>query len=202
MVFARRTAHSQRLLEEEMMIESISKYGLRAALLTGVAAVFALPSLHNADAHGGRRVLKADLTGFHETPSTLSTTGSGEFRAVVSKDRTSFEYTLKFRDLEANVTQAHIHFGARGLNGGISIWLCGTTTNPGPAGTPDCGGPNAGGATRTITAADVIGPAGQGIAATEFAEILDAMESGYAYANVHSVKYPGGEIRDQINDHD
>ena len=184
------------------MIESISKYGLRAALLTAVAAAFALPSPQNADAHGGRRVLKADLSGFEETPATLSSTGSGEFRAVVSKDRTSFEYSLKFRDLEGNVTQAHIHFGARGLNGGISIWLCGTATNPGPAGTPDCGGPNAGAATRVITAAEVVGPAAAGIAVGEFAEILDALESGVAYANVHSVKYPGGEIRGQVNDRD
>ena len=184
------------------MIESISKYGLRAALLTAAAAVLALPSLQNADAHGGRRVLKADLSGFEETPSTLSTTGSGEFRAVVSRDRTSFEYVLKFRDLEGNVTQGHIHFGQRGLGGGIAIWLCGTTTNPGPTGTPDCGGPNAGGATRTITAAEVIGPTGQGIAAGEFAEVLEALESGFAYANVHSSKYGGGEIRGQINDRD
>lgn len=184
-----------------MMIESISKYGLRAALLTAAAAVFALPSLQ-ADAHGKRRILTADLSGFQETPSTLSTTASGEFRAVVSKDRTSLEYSLKFRDLEGTVTQAHIHFGARGLGGGISIWLCGTATNLGPAGTPDCGGPNAGSATRTITAAEVIGPAGQGIAAAEFEEILDAMELGAAYANVHSSKYGGGEIRGQIDDRD
>jgi hypothetical protein len=167
-----------------MMIESISKYGLRAALLTAVAAVLALPSLQDADAHGGRRVLKADLSGFEEAPTTLSSTGSGEFRAVVSRDRTSFEYSLKFRDLEGAVTQAHIHFGARGLSGGISVWLCGTATNPGPAGTPDCGGSAA------------------GIAAGEFAEILDALESGVAYANVHSTKYPPGEIRGQINDRD
>ena len=185
-----------------MMIESISKHGLRAALLTAVAAVFALPSLQVADAHGKKHILTTDLGGFEETPSTLSRTGSGEFRAVVNKERTSFEYSLKFRDLEGTVTQAHIHFGARGLNGGISIWLCGTTTNPGPAGTPDCGGPNAGSATRTVTAAEVGGPAGQGIAPGEFEEILDAMDSGVAYANVHSSKYGGGEIRGQIRDRD
>jgi len=49
-----------------------------------------------------------------------------------------------------------------------------------------------------VSAANVIGPAGQGIAATEFAEVLKAMREGVTYANVHSTLYPGGEIRGQI----
>ena len=50
----------------------------------------------------------------------------------------------------------------------------------------------------TITPADVIGPAPQGIAATEYDELLAAIRSGTAYVNVHSATYPGGEIRAQI----
>jgi hypothetical protein len=45
----------------------------------------------------------------------------------------------------------------------------------------------------------VIGPAGQGIAAGEFAELLAAMRAGVTYVNVHSTLYPGGEIRAQIS---
>ena len=47
---------------------------------------------------------------------------------------------------------------------------------------------------------DVIGPDAQGIAPGELAEILAAMRAGHAYANVHSSKFGGGEIRAQIND--
>ncbi len=64
-------------------------------------------------------------------------------------------------------------------------------------GTPVC--PQTGKVTGTITAANVIGPAGQGIAAGEFAEALRAVRKGVAYANVHSSKYPAGEIRGQID---
>jgi hypothetical protein len=96
------------------------------------------------------------------------------------------------------VTQAHIHLAQPGVNGGISVWLCGTATNPGPAGTPSCGGPKAGMAKGVVMANNVIGPAGQGIEAGEFGELLAAMRAGVTYANVHSTRNTGGEIRGQI----
>ena len=45
----------------------------------------------------------------------------------------------------------------------------------------------------------MIGPAGQGIEPGALDEILAAMRAGSAYANVHSSKWPGGEIRAQID---
>jgi hypothetical protein len=78
------------------------------------------------------------------------------------------------------------------------IWLCGTATNPGPAGTPAC--PSPGGSVQgTVSAANVVGPAGQGVAAGEWERALHALRSGVSYVNVHSNKYPGGEIRGQVN---
>jgi hypothetical protein len=50
----------------------------------------------------------------------------------------------------------------------------------------------------TVVAADVIGPAGQGIAPGEFAELLRAIRKGVTYVNVHSATQPGGEIRAQM----
>jgi hypothetical protein len=44
----------------------------------------------------------------------------------------------------------------------------------------------------------VIGPAGQGVAAGEFAEVLQAIRAGAAYANVHTTNFPAGEIRGQV----
>jgi hypothetical protein len=40
--------------------------------------------------------------------------------------------------------------------------------------------------------------AAQGIAANEFDALLAAMGEGATYANVHTEKYGGGEVRGQI----
>jgi hypothetical protein len=138
------------------------------------------------------------LTGYEEVPA-VSTVAEGEFHARISNDSSQIDYELKYSDLEGAVTQAHIHFGQKGVNGGISVWLCGNpsaTVIP-PAGTPLCP-PSPATVTGTLTAEDVVGPAGQGIAAGEFAELISAIRAGKTYANVHSTKFPGGEIRSQI----
>jgi hypothetical protein len=174
----------------------------RAALLASAAVLLAIAGSHDvALADGSQRVLRAELHGFEEPPA-VSTTGSGDLRARIANDGASFEYELRFEDLEGDVTQAHIHIGQFGVNGGISVWLCGTAALPGPAGTPSCGGPRAGVASRVVSAVDVIGPAGQGVAAGEFDELITAMRAGVTYANVHSSRNPGGEIRGQIRGRD
>ena len=49
----------------------------------------------------------------------------------------------------------------------------------------------------TLTAANVIAVAGQGIdaGAAGLAEMIKALRNGAAYANVHTTLRPGGEIR-------
>lgn len=147
----------------------------------------------------GTRQIRVRLSGYQETPLALSTTGNGRFHARISPDETQIQWELSFGDLEAPVTQSHIHFGARGQTGGVSVFLC-TNLNNGPVGTQTCpaSAPQDNPLTGVATAADVIGPAGQGITAGEFAELLAAIRVGVAYVNVHSTQYPGGEIRAQF----
>jgi hypothetical protein len=142
------------------------------------------------------RKVKESLTGLEEAPLALSTAGSGEFTAKISKAGDQIEYELSYAGLEGEVTQAHIHFGSRSQAGGVAIFLC-TNLGNGPAGTQACPAAPAT-ITGTIVAADVIGPAGQGITAGQLEEVLAAMKDGATYVNVHSALYPGGEIRAQI----
>jgi|SRR4051794_17880476 hypothetical protein len=148
---------------------------------------------------GGSRRIRVNLSGYQETPFALSTPGNGRFVARISKDDSEISWELSFGDLETPATQSHIHFGATGQTGGVSIFLCSNLGN-GPVGTQACpaAGTNGTPLTGVATAANVIGPAGQGIAAGEFAEIIAAIRAGAAYVNVHSTGRPGGEIRAQF----
>lgn len=136
------------------------------------------------------------LRGHEEVPANASA-GFGDIRLKINDSAKSIEYTLTYEALEGNVLQAHIHVGQHGVNGGISAWLCGTSTLPGPAGTPACPAP-AGSVSGIITPTQVIGPAGQLVDAGEFDDLVAAIRAGVAYANVHTAKAPGGEIRGQL----
>jgi hypothetical protein len=168
-------------------------------LSLGIAMLVVGPALANEQkpgVHDSRdRRIEARLNGYEENP-TLSTTGRGTFKAIVTKDN-EVVYELTYSDLESDVTQAHIHFGRPGINGGIAAWLCGTQGFPGPATfpPPPCEVGREGTVKGTLTADHVIGPSGQGIAAGEFAEFLAAIRGGATYANVHTTVRGGGEIR-------
>jgi hypothetical protein len=135
---------------------------------------------------------RARLDGYQETP-TLSTTGHGQFEARINEN--SIDYTLTFADLESAVIQAHIHLGRPAIQGGVSAFLCGGGGKP-ACSTTATG--TSGMVSGTIVAADVIGPATQGIAPGEFDELVRAMRASATYANVHSTGHPGGEIRGRI----
>jgi hypothetical protein len=143
--------------------------------------------------------LQVRLSGYQEDPLALSTTGAGEFRAQVSEDQQEISFELSYQDLEGSITQAHIHLGGRAQSGGVSVFLC-TNLGNGPVGTQLCPAAPAT-VSGVLRPADVVGPAGQGIAAGEFAELIAAIRNGTTYVNVHTAKYPGGEIRAQLDHH-
>lgn len=176
----------------------------RAALWVAVGALLATTvtgSVATAtdEDRGGRHddVLQVRLTGYQEDPLVLSTTGVAQFRAVINDRAQEINYRLTYRNIEGTITQSHIHFGGSKQSGGIVVFLC-TNAGNGPVGTQACPpAPNE--ISGTIRPADLIGPAGQGIAAGEFSEFVAAIRAGMTYANLHSSKYPAGEVRGQLD---
>jgi CHRD domain-containing protein len=148
-----------------------------------------------AQAQRGVRVFSASLVPEQEVPA-LASGASGFFIARVNAQQKTIDYALSFDGLSSDVRQAHIHFGQPGVNGGIVIWLCGSTTNPGPAGTQTC--PQSGAISGQADAGDVQQVTAQGIAPGDIDDVLAAIRNGVAYANVHSATFPGGEIRGKI----
>jgi hypothetical protein len=175
------------------LLKTVSALALCAAAAATLAAA---PVLADGHGHGkGRLIVRAWLTGFEEAPTVVSSPGHGFFRAIVDEDAQTIQYWLTFDGFQNTVTQSHLHFGAHHTAGGISIFLCSNLGN-GPAGTQAC--PQSGQITGTISAADVIGPAAQGIAPGEFAEVVDAIRHRSVYVNIHTNVFPAGEIRGQL----
>ena len=173
-------------------MKSLSMLLVKAVLAIALVATVVVMGALGAESN--KTMLKADpMTGYQEAaPAGVSTVATGSFEATIDEDAQTIDYTLSYSGLEAPVLFAHIHFGNRFTSGGVSAFLCGG------GGKPDC--PQEGMVTGTVTPADVSGPVGQGIAAGEFVELVRAMRAGMTYANVHSTKFPNGEIRGQIND--
>ena len=114
----------------------------------------------------------------------------------MAPDKLHFVFT--YSGLEGGASRfAHVHFGQRGVAGGVSFFLCGGNTKPTPC-------PNGSGTVEgDVGPADVIGPGtapgDQGIEPGSFNEIIRAMRAGQAYANIHTTRWASGEIRGQIN---
>ncbi|MEO5600440.1 MAG: CHRD domain-containing protein [Cyclobacteriaceae bacterium] len=134
----------------------------------------------------------AHLSGANEVPP-VDLNGQGQAIFKLSKDGTELHYKLIVANIE-NVTQSHIHCGDAGVNGPVVVFLFRSAT----------GGVTQNGvlAEGVITSANIIArgssAACMGGLAT-FANLLDKMRNGSAYVNVHTVAFPGGEIRGQVN---
>jgi CHRD domain-containing protein len=165
-----------------------------AGLVTAILG-FAAASYPVAQGPGARHV-SADLNGYQEVNS-ISTTGKGAFTASIDDENQLITYELSYSGLEGTTTtQAHIHFAQRSVNGAIHAFLCGG------GGKPPCPAIE-GTVTGEIAAADVLPSVpDRGIEAGAFEEFVQAIRAGHTYANVHTNKWPGGEIRGQIQDRD
>jgi len=168
---------------------------LAAALLTMVAAPVA--------ANKEEETVQTQLVGYQETPVTINSAGTGEFKAKVRQERTAIDYELTYRDLSSAVTQSHIHFGRPAITGGIVLFLCTNLTPPANVPTPQLCPAAPASITGTLTSADVIAVPAQGIdpGSAGFAEMLKAIQAGAAYVNVHTSTHPTGEIRGRLRSH-
>ncbi|MFI5107549.1 MAG: CHRD domain-containing protein [Terriglobales bacterium] len=150
-------------------------------------------------------VIRVHLVGYQETPLTINTAATGEFKIKIHSDGSAIDYEETYRDLSSSVLQSHIHFGRPALTGGVVLFLCTNLTPPVGVPTPQpCPTTNPATITGTLTAADVIASsganAGQAIdpGAAGFAEMIKAIREGAAYVNVHTTNHPSGEIRSRL----
>ena len=163
-----------------MKIRNIGIFA-RAAM---AASLLAAPT-----AYAATEVFSAHLLGDNEVPP-INSTGTATFHMEDAGGAITF--TLTFSGLSANPSVAHLHFAPTKVAGGVMIFLCGGGNQPA------CPAATSGTITGTITAANVTGPTAQGIAVGNLDAALEAVREGLAYANMHNVNFPAGEIRGQV----
>lgn len=116
--------------------------------------------------------MKTTLTARREVPRPKGKVGRarGTFRAAVTKVGTSAEldWRLNFSRLTGRAIGAHLHLGAAGTTGRVVVPLCGPCKSP---------------VERTSRLR---------------ASVVEALEDGLVYVNVHTRKNRKGEIRGQI----
>jgi CHRD domain-containing protein len=183
----------------------------------GLLALIA-PATGSAHDDNGRLQIK--LSGFQEVHGpnlgigAIFSTGSGRLSLKIDKQNReiTYELTYDFPDAAATpvvgtqfVNQAHLHFGQKHTTGTINVWLCQSSDTPAPAAvaasTPTCPSPS-GTVSDTITPAKVLAVAGQGFPAGQdgFDALLEALQNDAIYGNVHTDRFPPGEIRGQFGD--
>jgi CHRD domain. len=87
-------------------------------------AAFILGGLAIADSH--TKNFRASLDGYHETSLSISTNGTGSFRARLNPAGDELTYELQYSGLEGgNTLFAHVHLGQMGTTGGVMFFLCG-----------------------------------------------------------------------------
>jgi hypothetical protein len=133
----------------------------------------------------------ARLRGENEVPPVM-TDAFGTAKFITNKQGTLIKFHLEVNDIE-NFVQAHIHFGARGVNGPVLVFLFGAdlmtleeqhgiTTRRGIV-------------TGIITDEDIVdNPVG----IDSIRDLLKLMRKKLTYVNAHTEQNPDGEIRGQI----
>lgn len=163
---------------------------MRTRLVTVLVFVLALTvALAAAGLAAPPRNFVAPLSGDQEVPA-VDTDATGVAKFQLRGDGEALGFRVNVASID-DVTMAHIHLAPRGENGAVVAWLY-----------PDAPPPqliegrtNGPLATGTVTDDDLVGP----LAGADLDALVDAIEAGEAYVNVHTSEFGSGEIRGQID---
>jgi CHRD domain len=153
-------------------------------MLALTASVLVAPAVHSQTER-----FSASLSGANEVPP-INSAGTADFQMSIEQGTITF--SLDFSDLSSPLAVAHLHFAPSKVAGGVMIFLCGGGNQPA------CPAATSGNITGTITAANVTGPTGQGIAPMDLDSALEAVRNDLSYANMHTANFLTGEIRGQV----
>lgn len=124
------------------------------------------------------------LTGREETPA-VNTSATGEFALRGRDNQGNIHYELRLQNINS-VTSAHLHIAPRGVTGPIVVYLF-KLIRP-------TGGLNGATVRGVIKPDDLVNQ----LQGATFQRLLQEIQRGNIYVNVHTVQHPNGEIRGQL----
>ena len=157
--------------DRDILISKIPS-SLRRAIVAAGTFVVLLTLMSSAAAQNQQQTFTAKLSGSNEVPPVTSTaTGMAQFQP--SSDGNKISYILNATNLN-NFMMAHIHQGKAGENGE-------------PVAALSMGN-------GTITSSELKGP----LAGKQISDLVNLMNNGQAYVNIHTQQNMNGEIRGQV----
>ena len=168
-----------------VLSKKLLRFLFAGVLITGLVGCDAIFPGEDGDTS---TVYVVPLSGDNEVPP-VDTDAAGVASIEVNEEETALQYSLTVSAIDS-VVAAHIHLGGPDENGPVVAFLF-----DGPATSVQAASAIAEG---TITRDDLINE----LEGEPFQALVDAMESGNAYVNVHTAANPAGEIRGQIEGDD
>ena len=180
--------------------------GQQPGMLANSAAGTGTMAAAGTTAGFGRRLISftALLSGANQVPTPVQSAATATFSLTIDTVNQVGFYTLTIRNV-AQFTMAHIHQGNAATNGAPIVLLLPNMAAPGAMPTP--------GVVTTLPMAPptninfgiyhgVITPASlitldPATPAPTWAQFVALLQTGNAYANIHTTAFPAGEIRGQ-----
>lgn len=155
-----------------------------AVLLVATAALLVLPVAGDAGRKPTPRSFVAKLSGRAEVPPNDSA-ATGRVTVKVSRAKRSLRVRGRITGLSGLPSAAHIHLGRPGVDGPPILTIVGANVD-------DIFGEYS--LLDRITRSDFT----QAGNVQTFGQAVRAIRRGRTYVNVHTAKFPGGEVRGQV----
>jgi len=164
------------MIKTESSAIAIVAIGILSVLFVGTASLTSQIVVGQAE-----EIFRAKLSGKEEVPPNESP-ASGSAWVKINNDK--IEYEINVTDID-KANAAHIHLGESGKNGPIILTLF--KDEPTELKSGKLGEAN-------LTASNLEGP----MEGKTIADLVEAIQKGTTYINVHSTDFPDGEMRGQL----